>query len=97
MRIKYSPDADVLMIRLRDGKHNGSSDPCEGVTVHFDEIGAPLEIEILDASKVIDMGAVDVSLSVRPKITFRFCRAIALPLDTAFGLLGDTVYRLPHS
>ena len=62
MRIKYSPDADVLMIRLRDGKHNDSSDLCEGVIMHFDEIGAPLEIEILDASKVIDMDVVDVSL-----------------------------------
>ncbi len=55
-------DADVLVIRLRIGKFHDSNDLCEGVIVHYDESQDPLEIEILDASKVIDMDAVDVSL-----------------------------------
>ena len=62
MQIRYSPDADVLVIRLRIGKPHDSSDLCEGVIVHYDETQDPLEIEILDASRVIDMDAVDVSL-----------------------------------
>ena len=62
MQIRYSPDADVLVIRLRAGKLHDSNDLCEGIIVHYDEKQAPLEIEILDASKVIDMDAVDVSL-----------------------------------
>lgn len=62
MQIKYSPDADVLIIRLRAGKPHDANDLCEGIIIHYDETNAPLEIEILDASKVIDMDAVDVSL-----------------------------------
>lgn len=62
MQIKYSPDADVLVIRLRAGVLQDSNDLCEGVIVHYGEDDAPLEIEILDASKVIDMDAIDVSL-----------------------------------
>ncbi|MSS73001.1 MAG: DUF2283 domain-containing protein [Candidatus Latescibacteria bacterium] len=62
MQIRYSPDADVLMIQLRAGTPHDSSDLCEGVIVHNDESRSPLEIEILDASKVIDMDAIDVSL-----------------------------------
>ena len=62
MQIRYSPDADVLVIRLRAGTPRDSNDLCEGVIVHYDETRTPLEIEILDASKIIDMDAVDVSL-----------------------------------
>ena len=62
MQIKYSPDADVLVIRLRAGALHDSSDLCEGIIVHRGQAGTPLEIEVLDASKVIDMSAIDVSL-----------------------------------
>ena len=62
MQIKYSPDADVVVIRLRDGTPHDSNDLCEGIIVHYDETQKPIEIEILDASKIIDMDAVDVSL-----------------------------------
>ncbi len=62
MQIRYSPDADVLVIRLRTGTLHDSSDLCEGVIVHYDRRRSPLEIEILDASRVIDLDGVDVSL-----------------------------------
>ena len=62
MQIRYSPDADVMVIKLRTGLPNDSNDLCEGIIIHYDEAGAPLEIEILDASDVIDMNAVDISL-----------------------------------
>ena len=62
MQIKYSPDADVLIIRLRGGKPRDANDLSEGIIIHYDETHAPLEIEILDASKVIDLDFVDVSL-----------------------------------
>ncbi|MBI4526884.1 MAG: DUF2283 domain-containing protein [Deltaproteobacteria bacterium] len=62
MKIKYSPDADVLTIQLREGKPYDSRDIAEGVIVHLTSKGQPLEIEILDASKVVQKKDVEVSL-----------------------------------
>jgi len=53
MKIKYSTDADICIIELRPGELHDSIDLKEGVILHLDKIGAPLEIEIIDASKYI--------------------------------------------
>jgi uncharacterized protein YuzE len=52
VRIKYSKEADILLIELRDGTPVDSIDLKEGVILHLDSQGLPLEIEILDASKI---------------------------------------------
>ncbi|MEW6675561.1 MAG: DUF2283 domain-containing protein [Nitrospirota bacterium] len=52
MKIKYSKEADILLIELRDGTPVDSIDLKEGVILHLDNDGLPLEIEILDASKI---------------------------------------------
>jgi uncharacterized protein YuzE len=62
MRIAYSPDADVLTIQLREGKPVDSTDIAEGIILHLSAKGQPLEIEILDASKVIQKKEVEVSM-----------------------------------
>ena len=62
MKIKYSPDADVLIIQLREGKVSDSRDIAEGVIVHLSAKGQPLEIEVLDASKVVQKKRVEVSM-----------------------------------
>lgn len=62
MKIAYSRDADVLTIRLSEGRLCDSTDVAEGVIVHISEKGRPLEIEILDASTVLDSRGVEVSL-----------------------------------
>ncbi|OGL45300.1 MAG: hypothetical protein A2W05_08640 [Candidatus Schekmanbacteria bacterium RBG_16_38_10] len=62
MKIKYSPDADILVIELRSGKPKDSRDLCEGIIVHLSAKGEPLEIEVLDASKVIQKKDVEVSM-----------------------------------
>jgi uncharacterized protein YuzE len=62
MKITYSPDADVLTIQLRAGKPTDSRDIAEGIIVHLSAKGQPLEIEILDASKVIQKKDVEVSM-----------------------------------
>jgi len=49
MQIKYSPDADVLLMKLREGKLVDSVDIGEGLIAHYAEDGRVLEIEILDA------------------------------------------------
>lgn len=62
MRITYSPDADVLIIQLREGKPVDSRDIAEGIIIHLSAKGQPLEIEILDASKVVQKKDVEVSM-----------------------------------
>ncbi len=62
MQIKYSPDADALIIRLREGKPVDSVDLAEGIIAHYSKDRKILEIEILDASKTVQMGELSVSL-----------------------------------
>jgi uncharacterized protein YuzE len=63
MKIEYSPDADVLIIQLRDGRPADSRDLANGIILHLSATGQPLEIEILDASQVVQKKAVEVSLA----------------------------------
>jgi uncharacterized protein YuzE len=60
MKIKYSREADILLIELRDGTPVDSIDLKEGVILHLDSEGLPLEIELLDASKVTAMDEISV-------------------------------------
>ncbi len=53
MQIKYSPDADALIIRLREGNPLDSVDLAEGILAHYSKDKKILEIEILDASKTV--------------------------------------------
>lgn len=62
MQIKYSPDADALIISLRDGKPVDSVDLAEGIIAHYSKDKKILEIEILDASKTVQMSELSVSL-----------------------------------
>ena len=68
MQIEYSPDADVLIIRLRVGTPCDAHDLCEGIIIHYDETLNPLEIEILDASKIIPIGNSQGILISKPLI-----------------------------
>lgn len=60
MKIKYSKEADILLIELRDGTPMDSIDLKEGVILHLDDEGLPLEIEILDASKIATLEDISV-------------------------------------
>ena len=60
MKIKYSKEADILLIELRDGTPIDSIDLKEGVILHLDDKGLPLEIEILDASKIATLEDISV-------------------------------------
>ncbi len=55
MQIKYSPDADVLLVKLREEKLVDSVDVGEGLIAHYAEDGSVLEIEIPDAAKVVEL------------------------------------------
>jgi len=62
MQIRYSPDADVLLVKLREGKLVDSVGIAEGLIAHYAEDGSVLEIEILDASKVVELKDLSFSL-----------------------------------
>ena len=62
MQIKYSPDADVLIIRPRRGTPVDSVDLADGIIAYYSKDKKILEIEIPDASKVVQMSELNVSL-----------------------------------
>ncbi len=63
MKIKYSEEADILLITLRDGTPEDSIDLNEGIILHLDHEGLPLEIEILDAAKLSMLKEISVATS----------------------------------
>ena len=65
MKIKYSPDVDIFIFELQDGIPFDSIDISEGIIVHFNEKKQPLEIEILDASKITNIEEINFSLPYR--------------------------------
>lgn len=52
------------MIELREGTPVDSIDLKEGVILHMDSEGLPLEIEILDASKLAMLKEISVMTSI---------------------------------
>ena len=65
MKIKYSDEVDILLIALKEGTPVDSIDLKEGVILHMDSKGDPIEIEILDASKFVSMDEFNILI---PKI-----------------------------
>lgn len=61
MQIKYSPDVDVLLIKLKEGRPTDSEDISDCIIVHYSRNREPLEIEILDASRLVQLNDVDIS------------------------------------
>ncbi len=55
MKIKYSQETDILLVEFKEGTPVDSIDMKEGVILHLDNAGAPIEMEILDASTVVSM------------------------------------------
>ena len=65
MKIKYSPDADILILELKEGIPEDSIDLSEGIIIHFNDKKEPVEIELLDASKLTDIEEIRFSLPAR--------------------------------
>ena len=61
MQIKYSPDADVLMVKLSQGTPVDSIDVAEGLIAHYSQDKKLLELEILDASRIVQMKELTLS------------------------------------
>lgn len=52
----YDPEADAVYIHLSDAKPYEGADVAPGVTLHFDEAGRVVGIEVLPASKTLAPG-----------------------------------------
>ena len=51
--VKYSPDADALVIALRDEEPDHGEEAAPGVILHYGRSGELVEIEILGASRLL--------------------------------------------
>ena len=54
-RLKYDSDADVLTVLLKEGGKLSHAKEVGDVVLHVDRKGAPLFLEVLNASKVVPM------------------------------------------
>ena len=52
MKIKYSPDVDILMVRFSDKPYDYAEEN-DGIISHFDENGIPVLLEIMDAKEFV--------------------------------------------
>ena len=65
MKIKYSQEADILVVEFKDGVPEDSIDMKEGVILHLDSEGVPIEMEILDASKFVSMDEFNILVPMK--------------------------------
>lgn len=52
MRLRYSPDVDILMVFMSEDPHEHGEDN-EGIIVHHDVGGSPVALQFLDASQFV--------------------------------------------
>jgi len=61
MIFEYSPETDMLYIKLAAGVSTESEEVAPGIVLDFDERNQVIGIEIEDASAFIDLSRLDVS------------------------------------
>jgi len=67
MKIEYDREADALYIQIREAYVDNNIDIEEGVTVDLDDKGHIVGIEILDASKKLEISdLVNISIENLP-------------------------------
>ena len=62
MKIRYSSDADILLIEFKQGNPVDPIDLKEGIILHLDSNGNPVEMEILDASTTVSMDEFNIQI-----------------------------------
>jgi uncharacterized protein YuzE len=53
LKVKYSPDADAMIITVRPGKPEYGDEEAPGLIMHYNKKDELVEIEILDASELV--------------------------------------------
>jgi uncharacterized protein YuzE len=67
MKYSYDDESDSLFICLRDGEYDESEEIYEGFVIDFDKSGRPLNIDISDASKFVDIPRLLRSMAPEPE------------------------------
>ena len=65
MKIRYSSDADILLIEFKEGNIVDSIDLKEGIILHLDSNGNAVEMEILDASRTVSMDEFNIQIPTK--------------------------------
>lgn len=60
MIFEYHPDTDMLVIKLTEGMSSESAEIAPGVVLDFDEENRVIAIEIEDASKTVNLTALEL-------------------------------------
>lgn len=66
MKVRYDPETDSLCILLRDVPVDESDEVNPGLIVDYDASGAPVAVEILNASRVFGKKPVSVEVELVP-------------------------------
>ena len=65
LKIKYSPDADAMIITVRASKPDYGDETAPGVILHYDKKDELVEIEILDASELVSATVREMARTTR--------------------------------
>jgi uncharacterized protein YuzE len=66
MKDYYDDESDSLFISLRDGEYDESEEIYDGFVIDFDKSGRPLNLDISDASKFVDIPRLLRSMAPEP-------------------------------
>ena len=65
LKIKYSPDADAMVITVRPGRPDYGDETAPGVILHYNKKDELVEIEILDASELVSATVREMAKTTR--------------------------------
>jgi uncharacterized protein YuzE len=65
LKVKYSPDADAMVITVKPGKPDHGDETAPGVIMHYNKEDELVEIEILDASELISATVREMAKTTR--------------------------------
>jgi uncharacterized protein YuzE len=65
LKIKYSPDADAIVIIVRAGRPAYGDEMAPGVIMHYNKKNQLVEIEILDASELVSAAVREMAKTTR--------------------------------
>ena len=65
LKIKYSPDADAIVISVRAGRPAYGDEMAPGVIMHYDKKNQLVEIELLDASEFVSAAVREMAKTTR--------------------------------
>ena len=75
LKLKYSPDADAIVITVRAGRPAYGDEMAPGVIMHYNKKNQLVEIEILDASELVSAAVREMAKTTRQALVQAKSRA----------------------